>query len=619
VHEYTIKIESLFISCYGAAMERVPVLIVGGGGAGLTASMLLAGLDVEHLLINSRSGTSDLPKAHVLNQRAMEILDDAGVADLIEERGTPAEAMAATAFYAGLGGSDPDAGRRIAKLQSWGAGGADEHWRAASPRRQCNLPQIRLEPLLRARAEELSPGRLRFNHELIELSQDEEGVMAIVRDNEDGQEYEVCAEYLIGADGGRTVPAQIGVEFDGLGVVSEAVSFHVSADFSGLAPDPDVLIRWIISPDRGAGVVIVPMGPGRWGPDSEEWVIHLQYPVGDPRAASDEDVLADLRAALAIPELSMQIHKISRWTVDAVLASSFREGRVFLVGDAAHRHPPTGGLGLTSAIHDVHNLCWKLAAVLAGQAGVPLLDTYEAERRPVVARNAQRSLENAVNHLAIIATAGVGPEKSAAGNWESLRRVWSEEPEDADHRATVLRGIRHQSMEFNEHNVEYGFAHESAAIVADGTPKPENPDDVRIYIPSTRPGSPLPHAWIEDIDGERRPIKDLVRPGAFLVIAGEEGTAWCEAAKQVADDLEVALDALRIGHLDGDFFDPRCAWLRRREFGPEGAVLVRPDRFVAWRSMGAVEQPTEALRGALEQVLARARVAASPLSAKAGA
>ena len=388
-------------------MERVPVLIVGGGGAGLTASMLLAGLDVEHLLISSRPGTSDLPKAHVLNQRAMEILDDAGVADLIEERGTPAEAMVATAFYAGFGGSDPDAGRRIAKLESWGAGGADEHWRAASPRRQCNLPQIRLEPLLRARAEELSPMRIRFNHELIELSHDEEGVTAIVRDNnEDGQEYEIRADYLIGADGGRTIPAQIGVEYEGLGVVSEAVSFHVSADFSGLTPDPDVLIRWIISPERGAGVVMVPMGPERWGPDSEEWVIHLQYLVADPRAASDEAVLADLRAGLGIPDLPVQIHKISRWTVDAVLASSFREGRVFLVGDAAHRHPPTGGLGLTSAMHDVHNLCWKLAAVLAGQAGVPLLDTYEAERRPADARNAQRSLENAINHLAIIATAG---------------------------------------------------------------------------------------------------------------------------------------------------------------------------------------------------------------------
>ncbi|HEX6455987.1 MAG TPA: FAD-dependent monooxygenase [Solirubrobacterales bacterium] len=591
-------------------MERVPVLIVGGGGAGLTASMLLAGLGVDHLLINSRPTTSELPKAHVLNQRAMEILDDAGIADLIEHSGTPAEAMAATAFYAGFGGADPDAGRRIAKLQSWGAGGEDENWRAASPRRQCNLPQIRLEPLLRRRAEALAPDGVRFNHELIELSQDPDGVTAAVRDNGGGREYEVRADYLIAADGGRTIPPQIGVSYEGLGVVSEAVSFHVSADFSQMAPDPDVLIRWIISPERGAGVVMVPMGPERWGPASEEWVIHLQYLVGDPRAASDEDVLADLREALAIPEMPMRIHKISRWTVDAVLASSFRRGRVFLVGDAAHRHPPTGGLGLNSAIHDVHNLCWKLAAVLDGQAGEALLDSYEPERRPVVARNAQRSLENAVNHLSMIAAAGVNQEQGTGENRASLRRLWSGDPADAEHRAAVLRLVRAQSMEFNEHNVEYGFLHDTA-VLPDGTPEPENTDDVRVYIPSTRPGSPLPHAWIDDADGNRRPLKDLVRPGRFLLIAGEEGEEWCEAARELAGELDLPLEAVRIGHLDGDLFDPRCTWLRHRRFGPQGAVLVRPDRYVAWRSMGAEEAPELLLREALERVLARSCGAAA--------
>ena len=128
--------------------EEVPVLIVGGGGAGLTASMLLARQGVGHLLVSARPRTSDLPKAHVLNQRALEVLDDVGVAEAIAQRSTPAAQMVATAFYAGLAGPDPDHGRRLARLESWGAGGADESWRAASPWRQLNLPQIRLEPLL---------------------------------------------------------------------------------------------------------------------------------------------------------------------------------------------------------------------------------------------------------------------------------------------------------------------------------------------------------------------------------------------------------------------------------------------------------------------------------------
>src|SRR5215470_3626741 len=162
--------------------EEVPVLIVGGGGAGLTASMLLARQGVEHLLVSARPQTSDLPKAHVLNQRAMEVLDDVGFA-----------------------GPGPDYGRRLARLECWGAGEADDSWRAASPWRQLNLPQIRLEPLLKARAEELSPGRIRFGHELTGLEQDDEGVRATIRDNASGRRYVVRSQYLIGADGGRRV------------------------------------------------------------------------------------------------------------------------------------------------------------------------------------------------------------------------------------------------------------------------------------------------------------------------------------------------------------------------------------------------------------------------------
>ncbi len=170
-----------------AGIEATCVLIVGGGGAGLTASMLLARQGVDHLLVSSRPGTSDLPKAHVLNQRAMEILEDVGVAAAIEEQSTPAANMVATAFYAGFAGPSADYGRRLAQLECWGAGGADEDWRAASPWRQLNLPQIRLEPLLRARAEALSPGRVRFNHELLSLEQDDEGVNVLIRDNGDGR------------------------------------------------------------------------------------------------------------------------------------------------------------------------------------------------------------------------------------------------------------------------------------------------------------------------------------------------------------------------------------------------------------------------------------------------
>ncbi|MFM9023280.1 MAG: FAD-dependent monooxygenase [Solirubrobacterales bacterium] len=587
-------------------MEEVPVLVVGGGGAGLSSSMLLSRLGVEHLLVSSQPTTSTLPKAHVLNQRALEILDDCGAYGEIRRRSTPPEQMAATAWYSGLTGDHPDDGRLLARLETWGAGGDDESWRSASAFGQLNLPQIRLEPVLKERAEELAPGSIRFGHELTALEQDEEGVTATILDREAGSEYQVRAQYLVAADGGRTVPELVGIGYEGFDRLAITYSVYVSADLSGLTGgEEDVLLRWVAAPRTGASFVLSPMGPDHWGPKSEEWAIHIIFLPDDPRMPEEDAVEAMVRESLGIEDLEMEVHRVTRWEVGAVLAERFREGRVFLVGDAAHRHPPTGGLGLNSAFHDAHNLCWKLAAVLGGQAGPALLDTYEEERKPVDARNVQRSMENALGQLMIFNATGLSPEQDEEANRAALARLWSGREEDAEARSAFLAAVRAQSQEFSEHNVEYGYAYESAAVVQDGTPPAESPDDMRVHAPSTRPGSPLPHAWVDDEDGNRRPIKDLVAPGRFLLIAGEDGQPWVDAAQELATAGQ-PVDALRIGHLEGDLYDARSLWARHRGISREGAVLVRPDRFVAWRSAGAAEDPAGELGSALDAVLAGA-------------
>lgn len=581
----------------------VPVLIVGGGGAGLTSSMLLSQLGVETLLVSALPSTSVLPKAHVLNQRAMEVLTDVGVADEIYRRGTPPEEMRYSAYYAGLAGPDPVYGRQLGRLESWGAGGLDLDWAAASACRQTNLPQIRLEPILKARAEALAPDRVRFNTELVDLEQDADGVTATVRDRATGADTLVRARYVLACDGGRTVGRILGVEMQGARDVMRIVSIYMSADLSRWARDPDVLIRWVWVPQRGMLATLVPMGPDHWGPESEEWVCHLNYDTDDTRAIDDAQVIADMKHALGLPDLDATVHVVSRWALEGLLADRFQVGRVFLVGDAAHRHPPTGGLGLTSAIHDAQNLCWKLAAVLAGHAGDALLTTYEAERRPVDGRNVQRSLENSMNHVVVGEAMGFVRGQDTELNLAGLRRALGEGPDDVPCRRRALAAIATQSMEFREHNVEYGYTYASRAIAGDGTPPPALPDDVRMYVPGTHPGMPLPHAELEDLDGGRLPIMRLVRPGAFLLIAGEDGHAWCDAARLVAETTRIPLRAVRIGHLDGEYRDPRCTWLRHRQIGPRGAILVRPDRFVAWRSLDASADAARELLVALARIL----------------
>ncbi|MEY9857783.1 2,4-dichlorophenol 6-monooxygenase [Catenulispora sp. GAS73] len=584
------------------------VLIVGGGGAGLTASMLLSQLGVDSMLVSSLPTTSALPKAHVLNQHTMEIFAGLGIADAVYERGTPPEQMRYSGWYAGLAGPDDgsddspddDHGRRLGLVESWGCGGRSPEWASASPHLSTNLPQIRLEPILKARAEELAPRGIRFNHELTALVQDSEGVTATIVDRGTGQASEIRSRYLLACDGGRTVGKLLGVEMEGLRDLARVATVHFSADLSARAQDPEVLIRWLVLPHTGAGATMVPMGPDRWGPDSEEWVVHLNYAADDHRGLDDGQVIADLRTALGLPDHPIDVHLVTRWSIEGVVADRFRDGRVFLLGDAAHRHPPTGGLGLNSAIQDAANLAWKLAAVLRGDADPRLLDTYEPERKPVTTRNVQRSIENALNHLVTAEMTGISPENSPQANWQSLRRLWSGLDEDAEFAATIRRAIASQSMEFDEHNIEYGYTYESAAIVPDGTPEPANPDPVRIYQPVARPGHPLPHAWLEDRLGRRLSVHDLVHPGRFLLIAAEDAHDWCTAATKLADTWP--LDAVRIGHLDGDYLDPRSTWTRHRGHPGQGAILVRPDRFVAWRTQSS-DHATERLAEVLRAIL----------------
>jgi len=588
-------------------MTTVPVLIVGGGGAGLSASMILSTLGVESLLVSGLPTTSILPKAHVLGQRTMEIFTEVGVADEIYSRSTPQANLAATGFYAGVRGSNPNAGRLIGKLDLWGAGNRDPEYIDASPCPTANLPQIRLEPVLKNHAEKLNPGGVRFHHELIGLEQDGSGVRSTIRDHRAGEDYEVRSQYVIAADGGRTVGGLVGIELQGQRNILDMVSVHMTADLSGVLEDDSVFLRWLANPDFGGtftGGVLAPMGPHRWGTRSEEWVFHIGHPYGDPDAGDREKVIAQMKSLLGMPDLAAQIHAVSVWTMEGIIAERFRAGRVFVVGDAAHRHPPTSGLGLNSAIHDAHNLCWKLTQVLAGQAGDGLLDTYEAERRPVILRNIANSVKCAEDRFRLDAALGLSPEKSAEANWASVEVIWDEtHPAHAERCDQVNNALALQSGEFHHHGLEFGFTYHSAAVVDDGSPDYVPIDAVRLYESSTKPGHPLPHAFVSR-RGKTFPLQNLTHGGKFLLVAGEDGNAWVEAAHKIAESTGIALEAVTVGADDAELVDTRLAWLRKRQITRDGAVLVRPDRFIGFRSAGAVDDPLAVVTAALQQILA---------------
>lgn len=581
--------------------ENADVLIIGGGASGLAASMLLSSYGVSTHLVSKYPKTSNLPKAHVISIKTMEIFRELGLEPEIRAICTPPENMRYAGYYAGFAGDGEDYGRVITRIGAWGRGGQDLEWAAASSVNTANLMQSRLEPLMKARAEALAPNTVFFNRNFLGFVEEGDGVVATIEDRATGETYEIGARYMLACDGGRVIGPQLGIQMEGHLAVATSISVHFSADLSAYFKDVEALTCVIMNPDTGIPCVLVPMGPKDWGAQSSEWLVHLVSFAGDHKVMEDAAAVATLKACLGLPELDLKVHVINRWPLDAVVASSFQSGRVFLLGDAAHRMPPAGGHGMNSAIQDAYNLCWKLAMVLRGGANESLLGTYERERRPFAQHVVSTAFTGWQKNRDLAAAIGFSPRHSPQENWANMRAIWGEGPAGDAARRRVARSLTGLLPNFDSLNVGFGYTYGSGALVPDGTPEKTSIDPLIIYQPSTRPGHSLPHAWVEDLVG-RTALGDLVGGGRFVLIAGEAGQAWCDAAAAVAKARNVPLEAFTVGGTEGDWLDIRHAWALLREHGPEGAVLVRPDRFIAWRAMGATENPQAELEAVFDAI-----------------
>jgi 2,4-dichlorophenol 6-monooxygenase len=581
------------------------VLIVGGGAAGLTSSLLLGALGVDSLLVERHPGTSLVPKAHIIHCRTLEILQQVGLESVVREVGTPPENFTHTSWYTSLGGTEAWDRQVLLRIPSWSYADLAPYYASLTASPMTNVPQHLLEPVLRRAAEAANPtGAVRFNHELVDLQQQEDGVIASVWDRSTGSSLQIRAEYVVGADGGKTLGSMLDVPMLGPEPFVDVVSLTFRADLSPYLQEDYSAIRLFLQPAPDGTVrrfSVVASGPDAWDRHCPQWRSGVILPVGSelhPETYTEEDAISDLRQLLKLPDLEITDIKMNHWLVESVVAERFGIGRTFLVGDAAHRHSPMGGLGLNTGIQDAHNLAWKLAAVLTGQAAPSLLDSYEAERRPVAQRRVEFATFSFFNHLSVSGGFGMLPGASEVHNRAVLEALFAGTPDGATRRAQLEEMIYTLRREFQHADLDLGFEYaDSPAVVPDGSDAPDRDPVGYRYQPVARPGHRMPHAWLTT-SGAAIATHQLLRPGRFLLLAGAGGDVWCEAAGAAS----VPMDAYRVG-LEADLQDPDLAWASLRGHDDAGAILVRPDGHVAFRAFSAAENAAATLQQALTSVL----------------
>ncbi|GGZ82092.1 FAD-dependent oxidoreductase [Streptomyces echinoruber] len=572
------------------ADHKVPVLIVGGSLVGLSTSVFLGRLGVRHTLVERHAGTSIHPRGRGNNVRTMELFRVAGTEPGIRR------AAATLADNHGILQTPTlvgDAGEWLFREIDPGGGLA-----RFSPTTWCLCSQNDLEPVLLDHAVELG-GDLRFSTELMSFEQDADGVTALVKSRRTGDHTTIRADYLVACDGPRSpVRERLGIGQNGPGDLFHNISVTFrSRRLADVVGERRFIVCYLTRP--GADGALLPVD------NREHWVFHAPWFPDRGETLedfTDERCAAHIRRAVGDDTLDVEITGRAPWHAAQRVAERYRAGRVLLAGDSAHEMSPTGAFGSNTGIQDAHNLAWKLAAVLGGWADEKLLDTYDTERRPVAeatsARAAARSAEHSHPGYA------PGPEAGAGGGGRP-------------------GGIL---------NVALGYRYPRGAVVGADPAGPVVPERLSL---TGEPGSRAPHLWVRRRDARLSTLDLYERTLVLLTGAGDPG-GWHAAATRLAEDTPVPLTAYRIGHgPEADLFpeDPEDSgdtgdtgntgnagdignaanvggasgadWAARHGTTPSGAVLVRPDGFVAWRSAGAVPEPEGVLRQVVGAVLGK--------------
>ena len=544
-------------------LEHIPVAIVGAGPIGLTASCLLSQAGIKHILLEQNLGLHQWPQAHVVSARTMEILRAAGISEpAMRENATPLADMSYLGCWAHTLAKEPWGGFALLSPEN-----ADYLGQVmvTTPTPNANVPQDKLEKILYQHAQAAPLGDIRFGHQLQGHVQSGEGVIANVRNHEDDTSYEINADFLIACDGaGSAVRHQCGIEMLGPRSLQHWATVVLQADFRHLVKANPGLLYWTYGAER-TGLFIAYDIDDRW--------VYM-HACEEGQEITDEQPEQWVRSAIG-DDTPFKIVHTDRWSMSAQVAQHFRDGRIFLAGDAAHRFPPTGGMGMNTGMQDVFNLCWKIARVVNGDSALALLDSYELERRPSVERNCEQSRVN-FEKMSQVEEA-IGISSNVEKTRENLNLLDIDDINSQQRRDKIQQSIDAQRDHFFMLGMDLGVCYDGALIQTCPEDAPENNWQASEYNPSSAAGNRLPHCWLQDGD-TRLSTHDIVASVKLTLLTTSDGyQQWAQAlADTGTDDIEIqAIGNAGLAPADD-------GWDTLIGMKQHGALLIRPDRHIAF-------------------------------------
>lgn len=546
----------------------VPFLIVGAGPTGLAAAQLVSNAGRACMVVERRDGPQRAPAAHVINARTLEIFRQSGfdMAAIATLAKPPTDAGHVN-FVTRLNG------RLIGRLPFEQQG---DDMLDVTPHPLRNISQHKLEPEMSAQVRKSPFVNLRYSTEWISSIQENDCVVSLLRNTETGVETTVRSSWLIAADGaGSPVRKSCGIEMIGPAAIQSFVAVHFRANLRRYTRDRPGALHFVMDPEVNGTFIAHDI--------DHESVFMFGF---DPSRESAQDYgpercIGIVRAAIGDEAADVEVIGVGTWHMTAQVAERFRLGRMFLAGDAAHRFPPTGGMGLNTGVADVHNLVWKILFVEDRYAPVSLLDTYQSERKRVADANCLQSLTNAFKMVVLADALGLHPGATEV----DLDAVL----DDPSRSAVIAAAVEEQRTHFDMLGLQLGYTYETP--LNRGTARAPDEIDPTTFRPDGSLGSRLPHAWV----GDSVSTLDSVDRSAMTLFSFGNHDAWADA---------VGSCTVPVKHVrEGVDINPDAQWRVLCSVGADGALLVRPDQHIAWSVERMPHDASRILRDVLEGAL----------------